>query len=90
MVAWVTLSPTASALITSQTMQLLWASLARYGRPLAPRSGFWPAFTSDAPYVLELVPPAAGASVDFSSDHNCALWKSIVQRASGLPPNAPY
>ena len=80
---------TTSQQYLASTMRAFWTSLARYGRPLAPRSGVWPAYASQQA-VLSLVPPSPATEYGFVADHKCNFWKPILLTQAGLPSNVPY
>jgi len=76
-------------LTLAATMRSFWTGLARYGRPLAPKSGLWQAYKTQA-QVLSLTPPAPVPESNFVAAHNCLLWKPVLLQAAGLPASTPY
>jgi para-nitrobenzyl esterase len=79
----------ASQSYLASTMRAFWTSFARYGRPVAPRSGVWQSY-NNAGLVMSLVPPAPGLESNFVSGHQCAFWKQIILTVDGLPSTVPY
>jgi para-nitrobenzyl esterase len=81
---------TPAELTLAGTLQDFWLSLARYGRPLAPRSGAWLSFTNASPNVLSLVPPATAIESQFVANHHCAFWAPRLLSEAGLPQGSAY
>ena len=71
------------------TMRAFWTSLARYGRPLAPRATTWQPYNTQS-LVLSLVPPSPVLESGFVADHRCIFWKPLLLDEAGLPGTAPY
>ena len=66
------------------TMRSFWLSLARYGRPFAPRSGVWLGFNDTSQDVLGLVPPATHTTTGFVADHRCSYWAPQLLGRGGI------
>ncbi len=73
----------------ASTMRSYWTSLARYGRPLAPRAGVWQPYNAGQA-VLSLLPPAPAQESNFVAAHNCNFWKPVLLMQAGLPSTTPY
>ncbi len=66
-------------------MRSAWTSLARYGRPLSPRGGAWPAYSPAQVNVLSLAPPSPVLNTSFKTFHKCDFWTPFLLNKAGLP-----
>jgi para-nitrobenzyl esterase len=76
--------------VMAKGMRAAWTSFARYGRPLDPTGGYWPAYTTAGDNVQSLNPPSPATGSSFVADHNCDFWKSLLLQQAGLPGTVPY
>lgn len=76
-------------LYLASSMRAYWTSLARYGRPLAPRAGVWQPYNAQG-LTLSLVPPAPALESNFVAAHQCNFWKPVLLMQAGLPAGTPY
>jgi para-nitrobenzyl esterase len=71
-------------------MRAMWTSLARYGRPLNPRGGYWEKYSAAAHAFASFVAPSNGTETNFYSFHKCGFWGPALLSEAGLPPNTQY
>ncbi len=73
----------------ASSMRAYWTSLARYGRPLAPRAGVWQPYNAQG-LTLSMMSPAPALESNFVAAHNCAFWAPVLLGQAGLPSTTPY
>ena len=71
-------------------MRAAWTSLARYGRPLNPRGGYWGKYSVAAHAFASFVAPSNGTETNFYSYHKCGFWGPALLSEAGLPGNTRY
>jgi para-nitrobenzyl esterase len=71
-------------------MRALWTSLARYGRPLNPRGGYWGKYSIAAHAFASFVAPSNGTETNFYTYHKCGFWGPLLLNEAGLPPDTQY
>ena len=81
---------TTPQLYLGSSMRALWTSLARYGRPLNPRGGYWGKYSIAAHAFASFVAPSNGTETNFYSFHKCGFWGPALLSEAGLPANTQY
>ncbi len=81
---------TPSQLTLAKSMRTSWTNFARYGRPLSPLGGAWPAFSVNTAFVQGFSPPSPHAGSGFVADHKCSFWKPHLLTNAGLPAGVPF
>jgi para-nitrobenzyl esterase len=59
-------------------LQGYWATFARSGDPNAGGRVSWPRYSRSADQVLALRPAGIAVTTNFTADHHCTLWDSLV------------
>jgi len=76
--------------VMAKGMRSAWTSFARYGRPLDPTGGYWPAYSTAGDNVQSLTAPSPKTGSGFVADHKCDFWKALLLQEAGLPNSVPY
>jgi para-nitrobenzyl esterase len=68
------------------TLKQYWTQFASVGAPnaLATSAPFWPVFSIAAPVVQSLAAPTPRPMLDFSAEHHCQFWQSILLQGTTL------
>jgi para-nitrobenzyl esterase len=68
------------------TMKQYWTRFASVGAPNALATGapLWPLFSIAAPVVQSLASPTPRPALDFSAEHHCQFWQSVLLQGTTL------
>jgi para-nitrobenzyl esterase len=68
------------------TLKQYWTQFASVGTPnaLATSAPFWPIFSIGAPAVQSLAAPTPRPAFDFSAEHHCQFWQSVLLQGTTL------